>query len=86
MKKAQLIGVAIAGVCGVAAFVLMQKVTSKPQVVQREVRTNIAEVLVARSDIGLGAIATESSFRCQGWPQEAVPHGAIVCTGACPRW
>lgn len=82
MKKAQLIGIAIAGVCGVGAFIGMQKLTSKPQVVQREVRTNLSEVLVARADIGLGAIATESSFRCQGWPQEAVPHGAITCRGA----
>lgn len=79
MKKAQIIGIAIAGVCGIGAFVLMQKVVSKPQVVQREVRTNVSEVLVARSDLGLGAIATESSFRCQGWPMESVPHGAIVC-------
>lgn len=82
MKKAQLIGIAIAGVCGVGAFVGMQKLTSKPQVVQREVRTNIAEVLVARADMGLGSIASESSFRCQGWPQEAVPQGAVICRSA----
>jgi pilus assembly protein CpaB len=82
MKKGQLIGIAIAGVCGVGAFVGMQKLTTKPQVVQREVRTNLAEVLVARADLGLGAIASESSFRCQGWPQEAVPHGAVLCRGA----
>jgi pilus assembly protein CpaB len=82
MKKGQLIGIAIAGVCGVGAFIGMQKLTTKPQVVQREVRTNIAEVLVARSDMGLGAIASESSFRCQGWPQEAVPQGAVICRGA----
>jgi len=82
MKKAQVIGIAIAGVCGVGAFIGMQKLTTKPQVVQREVKTNLAEVLVARADMGLGSIATDSSFRCQGWPQEAVPHGAIVCRGA----
>jgi pilus assembly protein CpaB len=82
MKKAQVIGIAIAGVCGVGAFIGMQKLTTKPQVVQREVKTNLAEVLVARADMGLGAIATDASFRCQGWPQEAVPQGAIVCRGA----
>ncbi len=82
MKKGQLIGIAIAGVCGLGAFVGMQKLTTKPQVVQREVRTNVAEVLVARADMGLGSIASESSFRCQGWPQEAVPHGAVICRGA----
>jgi pilus assembly protein CpaB len=82
MKKGQLIGIAIAGVCGVGAFVGMQKLTTTPQVVQREVRTNLAEVLVARADMGLGAIAQDSSFRCQGWPQEAVPVGAVICRGA----
>ncbi len=82
MKKGQLIGIAIAGVCGVGAFIGMQKLTTKPQVVQREVRTNVSEVLVARTDLGLGAIASESSFRCQGWPQDAVPHGAVLCRSA----
>lgn len=82
MKKAQLIGIAIAGVCGVGAFIGMQKLTSKPQVVHREVRTNLAEVLVARADMGLGSISSESSFRCQGWPQDAVPQGAVLCRGA----
>ena len=82
MKKAQIIGMAIAGICGVGAFIGMQKLIAKPQVVQREIKTNLDEVLVARADIGLGAIATDSSFRCQGWPQEAVPLGAIKCRGA----
>jgi pilus assembly protein CpaB len=82
MKKAQIIGMAIAGICGVGAFIGMQKLIAKPQVVQREIKTNLDEVLVARSDLGLGAIATDSSFRCQGWPQEAVPLGAIKCRGA----
>lgn len=79
MKKGQLIGIAVAGVCGVGAFMIMQKMTAKPQVVQREVRTELTEVLVARADMGLGSIASESSFRCQGWPREAVPTGAVVC-------
>jgi len=82
MKKGQLIGIAIAGVCGLGAFVGMQNLTTKPQVVQREVRTNLTEVLVARTDMGLGSIATESSFRCQGWPQDAVPPGSLTCRGA----
>ena len=82
MKKAQILGIAIAGICGVGAFIGMQKLTAKSQVVQREVKTNLSAVLVARRDMGLGAIATDSSFRCQGWPQEAVPQGAIICRGA----
>lgn len=82
MKKAQIIGIAIAGVCGVGAFIGMKSIVNKPQVVQKEVRTNLAEVLVAANDIGLGAVSTASSFRCQAWPQEAVPQGAIVCRGS----
>lgn len=81
MKKAQVIGVGIAAVCGIGAFIGMKQLTTKPQVVQREVRTSLAEVLVARNEIGLGSVSTDSSFRCQGWPQDAVPTGAIVCRG-----
>lgn len=82
MKKKQLIGVAIAAVCGIGAFVGMKKMTVKPQVVQKEVRTNLAEVLVAQTDIGLGEKATSSNLRCRAWPQDAIPPKAVVCHGA----
>lgn len=78
MKRAQLIGIAVAGVCGVGAFVLMKSIVSKPREIQREVHTNSTEVLVARTDMGLGTHTTEANFRWQAWPQDAVPPGAVT--------
>jgi pilus assembly protein CpaB len=78
MKRAQLIGIAVAGVCGLGAFFLMKSIVTKPREIQKEVHTNSAEVLVARADMGLGTLATEASFRWQGWPQDAVPPGAVT--------
>src|SRR5262245_5082680 len=78
MKRAQLIGMAVAGVCGLGAFFLMKSIVAKPREIQKEVHTDSAEVLVARADIGLGTQATEASFRWQSWPQDAVPLGAVT--------
>lgn len=78
MKRAQLIGIAVAGVCGLGAFFLMKSIVAKPREIQREVHTNSAEVLVARADMGLGTLATEASFRWQAWPDGAVPAGAVT--------
>ena len=80
MKRAQLIGIAIAGVCGLVAFVLAKNIVSKPKEITVPVQTNTAEVLVARAAISLGQITTESSFRWQAWPQDAVPPGAVTRT------
>jgi pilus assembly protein CpaB len=78
MKRAQLIGIAVAGVCGLGAFLLMKSIVAKPREVHREVHTNSTEVLVARAEMGLGTQATEASFRWQAWPQDAVPPGAVT--------
>lgn len=37
-----------------------------------EIKVESTEVLVARTDISLGQIATQSQFRWQSWPNEAV--------------
>lgn len=78
MKRAQLIGIAVAGVCGIGAFLLMKSIVTKPREIRKEVHTNTAEVLVARADMGLGTQASEASFRWQAWPQDAVPPGAVT--------
>ncbi len=73
MKRAQLIGIAVAGVAGIGAFVMVKGMISKPQIEKKvEVKVNTAKVLVARADIGLGQIANESLFRWQDWPADAV--------------
>lgn len=78
MKRAQIIGIAVAGVCGLASFFLMKNIVNKPREVQKEVHTGASEVLVARSDLPLGTVTTEASFRWQVWPQDAVPSGAVT--------
>jgi len=79
MKRAQLIGLSIAGIAGVAAFALMKGIVNQPTTAKTvEVQVNATEVLVARTDIGLGQLANESQFRWQTWPAEAVSPSFIT--------
>ncbi len=85
MKRAQLIGISIALVAGILAFVMMRNITNKPQKVVVTEQVNATEVLVARSDIGLGVVANEGHFRWQTWPKDAVSPGFITrSTGGNP--
>ena len=78
MKRAQLLGVAIAGVCGLGALFGVMSLVNKPtKVVREEVTTNTTQVLVARTEIGLGQITGPESFRWQDWPQNAVSPSYI---------
>jgi pilus assembly protein CpaB len=82
MKRAQVIGISIAGTAGVLAFVLMKGIVNKPQPQKQvAVQVNATEVLVARTDIGLGHIANEGHFRWQTWPADAVSGGFITKSG-----
>jgi pilus assembly protein CpaB len=80
MKKSQLIGIGIAGVAGIAAFVLMKGMVNKPPPQPKEVQKalNTTEVLVARSDIPLGEVVSEGHFRWQTWPVDAVTPSFIT--------
>lgn len=83
MKKSQLIGISIAGVFGLAAFVMMKGMVNKPaptKVVEKTVNTT--EVLVARTDIPLGEIVNDGHFRWQIWPNEAVTPSFITKSSA----
>ena len=78
MKRAQLLGVAIAGICGLGAFFGVMKLVNKPPtIVTQEVTTNMAQVLVAKTEIGLGQITGPENFRWQDWPQAAVSPSYI---------
>jgi len=79
MKRGQLLGVAIAGVCGLGAFFgVMSLVSTKPpQVIKEEVTTNTTQVLVAKNEIGLGQIVGPESFRWLDWPVNAVSSSYI---------
>ncbi len=78
MKRAQLLGVAFAGVCGLGAFYGVLSLVNKPvKVVREEVTTDVTQVLVAKNEIGLGQIVGPESFRWQDWPQKAVSPSYI---------
>ena len=72
MKRAQLIGISIAGVSALLAFVMVKGMLNKPKEEKRvEFTLTSTQVLVARADIGLGQITNESLFRWQTWPSDA---------------
>lgn len=78
MKRAQLLGVAIAGVCGIGAFFGVMSLVNKPaRVITQEVTTSTTQVLVAKADIGLGQIAGPENFRWQDWPKGALSPSYI---------
>lgn len=79
MKRAQVIGIVIAGVAGVAAFGLMNgMVNQKQETKTREVVIDSTEVMVAAKDIGLGEVVAEHHFTWQKWPKDGVRPGMIT--------
>lgn len=79
MKKGQLLGISIAAVAGLGAFVLMRGVVNQPVRENTvEVRVDATEVLVAASAIDLGATVSDGLFRWQAWPKEAVSPNFIT--------
>lgn len=82
MKRAQLIGISIAGTAGMLAFVLMKGIVNKPAPVAKkvEVQVNSTDVLVANADISLGQVVNESHFRWQAWPSNSLSPSFISKT------
>jgi len=79
MKRAQLIGLSIAGGAGLLAFMLMRSIMSTPsKPTQIAVPVDSTEVLVARKDIPLGAVTSEGDFRWQTWPADAIAPSFIT--------
>lgn len=79
MKRAQLIGISIAGGAGLLAFILMRSIVSGPSApTQIAVPVNATEVLVARRNIGLGETTKDTDFRWQTWPADAVTPSFIT--------
>jgi len=73
MKRPQLLGVAIAGVCGLGAFFgVMSLVNRQPTVVREEVQTNTTQVLVAKTEIALGQITAAENFAWKDWPESGL--------------
>lgn len=79
MKRGQLIALGLAGACGLAAMMLANSYMKRePKKVQVTEKFETVHVLVARSDLGLGQFASESSFRWQEWPKDAAARGFIT--------
>lgn len=79
MKRAQLIGILVASVAGIAAFGLMKGMVGQRQDTKtKEVVINSTQVLVAAKDIGLGEIVAEHHFTWQKWPSDGVRPGMIT--------
>jgi pilus assembly protein CpaB len=58
---------------------MVRGVVSRPPVEKTvEIKVKSSEVLVARTDIGLGQITTDSLFRWQSWPTETVSPGFVT--------
>lgn len=79
MKRPQLIGISVAASAGLLAFFMVQGMVNKPPVEKKvEVKVDSSDVLVARTDIGLGQITNDSQFRWQSWPKETISAGYIT--------
>ncbi len=79
MKRAQIVGISIAAVAGLGAFYVASTfVRPPPAPLAKKIKVDAVQVLVARSSLGLGDIADESSFRWQDWPKSAVSPNFIT--------
>ena len=80
-KKAQVIGISVAGVAGLLAFLMMGSMLKPPpKPVEVDKIVDAVKVLVAKSDIELGTVATDQSFRWQDWPKDAISPNFVTST------
>ena len=78
MRRSQVLGVSVALGAGLLAFLGMRGLLSKPAAVVQNDRVELTQVLVARTDIPLGHLVNEGSFRWQDWPKDAVGNSFVT--------
>jgi pilus assembly protein CpaB len=78
MKRARLIGMAIAAIAAVGAMLLVYAILSRPQVKTQKVQVNTVEVLVAKADLKVGDLVRAADMKWQAWPTEAASTGYIT--------
>ena len=78
MRQGQIIALSIASVVGLgAAYGMYVTMSAKPKEVLVEKQVNTTEVLVAKTEVGLGQVVNRENFRWQQWPQGGVSNGYI---------
>lgn len=79
MKRAQLLGIGVAAIAGLGAFIGMKSLVNQPapKVIQKET-VDATKVLVARTDIGLGRSTSQVNFEWKEWPTSAVTPNYII--------
>jgi len=81
MKRSQLIGIGIASVAGLVAFMGMRiLVNQKPKTVVNEKVIGTVDVLVARAELKHRDTATSAHLAWKKWPKNAVSEGYITRT------
>ncbi len=81
MKIARIMVLAIAVAAGFVAFRMVMMSggsTPEPKIVQAPATEKRAKVLVAAKDIPLGAKLGQDDFSWAGWPEDAIPVGAVT--------
>ena len=71
MKRAQLIGFSVALVAAVLAYYVASVLVRPPAPITVEKKIDSSDILVAATDIPVGDIVNEGSFRWMTWPIEA---------------
>lgn len=74
MKRPQIIGIGVAGIAGLLAFVMMQGFVNQPPPEPEtvEIKAEMEDVLVAKHPLGLGQITEEQQLGWHAWPKDAV--------------
>ncbi len=78
MKRAQLIGFTVALVAAALAYYVASVLVQPPAPITVEKKIDGTEVLVAGTDIPVGDIVNEGSFRWVMWPSEATSRAYIT--------
>ncbi|HML28625.1 MAG TPA: SAF domain-containing protein, partial [Hyphomicrobium sp.] len=82
MKRAQLIGFSVALVAAGLAYYVAGALLQPPAPITVEKHVDSTQVLVAGTNIPVGDIVSEGSFRWMTWPAEAVSHDYVTRTSA----